>query len=70
MIKRDITANLSEMYDSTKCAPQYELDNFVTMATYWVPDLPNIKGLSGHLWHSISIFANGDSYAISSKLIN
>ena len=24
------------------------------MATYWVPDLPNIKGVSGHLWHSIS----------------
>ena len=39
--------------DSTKCAPQYELNNFVTMATYWVPDLPNIKGISGHLWYSI-----------------
>ena len=22
------------------------------MATYWVPDLLNIKGISGHLWHS------------------
>ena len=38
----------SEMFDSllqnsTKRAPQYELNNFVTMATYWVPDLPNIK---------------------------
>ena len=32
--------------DSTtcKCAPQYELKSFATMATYWVPDLPNIKG--------------------------
>jgi len=42
--------------DSTKCAPQYELDSFVTMATNWVPDLPNINGFSGHLWHSILIF--------------
>ena len=28
---------------STKYAPQYELNSSVTMATYWVPDLPNIK---------------------------
>ena len=35
--------------DSTKCAPQYEFKRIVTMATYWVPDLPNIKGYSGHL---------------------
>ena len=25
------------------------------MATYWVPDLPNIKGFSRQLWHSILI---------------
>ena len=37
----------STRYDSTKCAPQYELKSFATMATYWVPDLPNIKGFSG-----------------------
>ena len=24
--------------DFTKCAPQYENNNFVTIATYWVPD--------------------------------
>jgi len=42
----------------------------VTMATYWVPDLPNIKGISGHLCHSILTFANGASYAWSSKHIN
>ena len=24
------------------------------MATYWVPDLPNIKGISGHFQRSIS----------------
>ena len=28
----------SLQYDSTRCAPQYELDRSVTMATYWVPD--------------------------------
>ena len=50
-----------------KLFPQYELDSFVTMATYWAPDLPNIKSLSSHLWHYISIFANGDLYALSSK---
>ena len=38
------------------------------MATYWFPDLPNIKGISGHLWHSIFIFANGGSW--SNKHIN
>ena len=32
------------------------------MATYWVPDLPDIKGFAGHLWHSILILiANGDA---------
>ena len=36
--------------DSTECAPQFQLNSFVTMATYWVLDLPNIKDISGHLW--------------------
>jgi len=59
---------VSEMFDSlqqdsTKYAPQYDLNNLVTMATYWVPDLPNIKGIYGHLWHSILMFANGASNA-------
>jgi len=36
-----------------------ELNNFTPMATYWVPELPNIKGISGHPWHLIFIFANG-----------
>ena len=49
-------------YDSTKCAPKFELNSFVTMATYWVPDRPNIKVISGHLWHPSYIFANGASY--------
>ena len=50
--------------DSTKFSPQFEFNSFVTMATYWVPDLPNIKGISGYLWHSIFIFPNGASYYI------
>ena len=29
--------------NSSKGAPQYELKSFVTMATYWVPDLPDIN---------------------------
>ena len=35
------------------------LKSVVSMATYWVPDLSNIKGISGHLQRSIFIFANG-----------
>ena len=30
----------SLQYDSTKCAPQFKLNSFDTMATYWVPGLP------------------------------
>ena len=44
--------------------------NFVTMATYWVPDLSNVKCISGHLWRSIFIFANDASYTWSNKHIN
>ena len=29
------------------------------MATYWVPDLPNIECFSGHLWRFIFIFGYG-----------
>ena len=47
--------------DSSKCAPQYEHTSFVTMITYLVPDLPDIKVFAGHLWRSILIFANGAS---------
>ena len=66
--KRYLSQSVSEMfdslqYDSTNCAPQYELNSSVTMATYWVPDLHNIKSFSGHLWHSILIFASSTSYA-------
>ena len=67
MKKRYLCQFVSEMIESlkqvsTKCAAQFELNSFVTMATYWVPDLPNIKGTSGQLWRSIFIFANGASY--------
>ena len=50
MIKKDISANLYQ-----RGAPQYKLKSFVTMATYWVPDLPKIKSISGHLQLSIFI---------------
>jgi len=72
--KRYLSQFVSEMfdflqYDSTKCAPQYERNSLVTMATYWVPDLPNIKGISGHLKCSIFICANVASYVRFSKYI-
>ena len=54
----------------TKCALQYELISFITMATKRVPDLPIIISFSGHLWYSILIFANCASYALSSKPMN
>ena len=46
-VVRYLSQFVSEMFDSlqqdsTKCAPQYELNSFVTMVTYWLPDLPNI----------------------------
>ena len=46
--KRYFSQFVSEMfdslqYDSTNCAPQYELKSSVTMATYWVPVLPILK---------------------------
>jgi len=34
--------------DFTSAAPQYELNSFVTLATYWVPDFSHIKGFSDH----------------------
>ena len=58
LIKYDEKRYLSQFL----CAPQYKLKRFVTMTTYWVPDLSNIKGFSGHLWHSILIFANKALY--------
>jgi len=62
--KRYLSQFVSEMFnslrkDSTKCAPLFELNWVISMATYWVPDLPNIKDISGHPWRSIFIFANG-----------
>ena len=52
--KRYLSQFVSEMFDSlqynsTKCAPQCEVDSFVTRATYWVPDLPHNKSFSCHL---------------------
>ena len=45
----------SWQYYSTGGAPQYEPNIFVTMTTYWVPDLPDIKGFSVlPLYHKLS----------------
>ena len=51
--------SLQNDYTTGRCALQYKLISIVTMATWWVPDLPDIKGFAGHHWHSILIFANG-----------
>ena len=56
--------------DSTRCALQYEIINFVNMATYWVPDLPNVRGFSGFFLHSILIFFSYALLARSIKHIN
>ena len=58
LIKYDEKRYLSQFL----CAPQYKLKRFVSMTTCWVPDLSNIKGFSGHLGHSILIFANKALY--------
>ena len=75
MVNAMISANLYQKFlffteGCNKGAAQYELKSFVTIATYWVPDLPNIKGISGHLlatcWNNLVIglwklpfFSNG-----------
>ena len=49
---------------------QFPFNNFIPMATYWVPDLPNIKGISGQPLCSVFIFANVAWYTWSNKHIN
>ena len=49
--------------DSTRCVPQHERNNFVTLATYWVPDLFDIQVFPGHLERSILTFGSGASTA-------
>ena len=70
--EKDISANLYQKclipcrkLGSITGIPQYEFTSFVAMATYWAPDLPNIKDISGHLQHPIFIFQiiNGVPYA-------
>lgn len=46
--------SLQNDYTTGRCALQYKLVSIVTMATLWVPDLPDIRGFD-----SILIFANG-----------
>ena len=79
MMKKDVSTSLYQkclilcskiLKDDIFLAPQYERNSFVTMATYWVPNLPDIKGFFGHLWHSILIFGNSVSSAWPIKLMN
>ena len=73
-MKKDISANL---YQKSLIVCSKILLNvlhnlsltLVTMATYWVPDLPNINSNSSHLC-SIFIFANGASSPWSNKHLN
>ena len=37
--------------DSTRGATEYEINNYVTMATYWAPDFPDVEGYSCHFRH-------------------
>ena len=48
----------SLQYDSAKCAPQYELNSFVTVATYWAPDLTIVKDFVTFgvpFWHLLMV---------------
>ena len=75
MKERYLNQFVSEILNSwqqytTRCVLQYEIINNVAMATYWVPDLPDIKGFSGIFWHSILIFLSDVSSSRSWKDIN
>ena len=69
MINRYLSQFVSEMFDFfygkilLKVLCNMSLLIIVTMATYWVPDLHDIKGFSDHFKHSILIFASGASSA-------
>ena len=56
--------------DLTRCVLQDKIINYVTMATYWVPDHPNGRSFSGFFWHSILVFFSDAWFARSSKCIN
>ena len=56
--------------DSTRCRLQYEIINYVTMATYWVAVLPNVRGFPGFFWCSILILFSDALFARSRKHTN
>lgn len=43
---------------STRWVPQPDLNDFVSMAIYWVTDLSILKGSFSNLWRSILIFTD------------
>ena len=72
---RHLSQFVSEMIDSwqensSRCSLQYERINCVAMATYWVPDLPNVRDFPGFFWCSILIFFSDALFARFSKHIN
>ena len=56
--------------DSTRCALQYVIMNCVTMATYWVQELPNVRAFTGFFWRSILIHFSDALFVRCSKHIN
>jgi len=65
MTKKDILAKVQQksLILCSWILLEYEHTSFVTMATYWLPDLSDIKGFASHLWRSILIFADDPSSA-------
>ena len=76
MMKNDISANLYYKYLilSSKILLNVLHNSSLTVLLPWqdtrFQSSPIFKGFFGHLWHSILMFANGASYAWSSKHIN
>ena len=72
MIARYVNQFVSEMIEPwqqefTICALHYEIINYLTVAAYLVPDLPNVRGFSGFFWRSILMFFSDALFARSSK---
>ena len=72
---RYLHQNISNVFDfwqqySTKYVLQFTTVNYVTLATYWVPGLPDFYGFSGLYLTCILIFRGDASFAWSSKHIN
>jgi len=75
MMKKDIAANLNQkclilgskiplnVLHNMSAAVWLQWRHTGSGSGDWIPYLPNTKSISGHLWRSILIFANGASCA-------